>query len=193
MAYKITIRSLGDSGYVNAYLPEEFTLNLEHRWENPFEVDMKKETMAGLQWIGKQFGFSAGGWDPSKIGNALGIDTFTYMGSSPLSISWELEFVINRSIEEELRDPIRTLVKMSCPKTGSESVLSMLGRPDPVQISIPGVLEIDKAFILNVGVNMMKPLVTDGIRTVPLRARVPLTIISAYIVTTDRSDKMLFP
>lgn len=193
MAFKITIRSLGDSGHVEAYLPDEFAMNLEHRWENPFEVDMSKETMAGLQWVGKQFGFQAGQFDPSKVGDALGIDTFVFMGTSPMQISWELEFVINRSIEEELRGPIKRLIRMSCPKEASLSTLSALGTPDMVQISVPGVLEIEKAYITNVGVNMMKPLVTDGSRTVPLRARVPISIISAYIVSTDRADKMIFP
>lgn len=189
MAYKIIIRSLGGSGSVSAFLPEEVALSLEHSWENPFGVDMSKESMAALQWITG----GRAGWDPAGIGDALGIDTFAYMGSSPLTMNFDLEFVVNRSIDEELRQPIKTLFKMSCPKSGSTSLLSMLGKPDLVQISIPDVLEIDKAYISSVGTNLMKPLVSDGTRTLPLRARVPISIISAYIVTTDRADRMFFP
>jgi hypothetical protein len=193
MAYKITIRSLGEDNqdYVNAYVPEEFILNMEHSWENPFETNMSAMVQTAAQ-------FASGGelsavFDPSVVGDAVGMSTFTYRGTSPLQLAIELEFVINDDLENDLRVPIKKLVNMSCPKTASKETLSTLGVPDMVQVSIPGVLDIKKAFILNVGVNMMKPLVTNGSRTLPLRARVPVTFASAYITTTDRLEYTLFP
>jgi hypothetical protein len=193
MAYKITILSLGGHGSVEAYLPDEIMVSAEHRWENPFEVNMSQERRTGLQWAGNLTGTGiTGNFDPSVVGNPLGIDTFTYMGSAPISMQLELEFIVNRSIEEDVVLPVKKLMKMGCPKSAGLSTLMTLGKPDLVQVVIPGVLYINKAYLTNVGVNLMKPLVTDGSRTTPQRVRMPITLIKAEILTTDRSDEMFF-
>lgn len=178
---------------VEAYIPEEFMLDMEHKWENPFEFDVSKGTSLGLQWLGKQTGLNfTGKFDPSSLGDYLGVDTFTYMGSSPISFTLDLEFLVTNDIDKQLKQPIKNLMLMSVPKKGSLSTLMSLGKPDMVEIWIPGLIHITKAYITNVGTQFAKPLISDGNITVPMRCRVPVTFQTAYIPTDDRINSEFF-
>lgn len=191
MAYKIYITPLNNEiGQVIAYLPDDFGLALEHKWENPFDVDLNATVRAGIQWLSnKKF---SGVWDSSDIGKSMGIDAYTYMGSSPLNLSIELEFLVQDNIDRDLIIPVKKLLSMSSPKKGEGATLRTLGVPSPVFINIPHLLKIPKAYITNVGTNFMKPLVSDGTKVVPMRIKVPITIVRASILTSADVENELF-
>jgi hypothetical protein len=97
------------------------------------------------------------------------------------------------SILNDLINPIKTLMSLSCPSGGTLATLSTLVKPSMVSVSIPDILYMEKAYITNVGANFMKPLVSDGKKTVPQKIVVPITLMNATIVTVDRATKMFFP
>ena len=173
---------------VQAYLPDEYLITFEHKWESPFDTELGRKFTTAIQWTG----LGSGSFDTSALKSLVGMEQFAYMGSSPIEFSLDLEFMVTDSIEKQLRQPVKDLMVMGAPGAAKLSSFSMTSLPDVVSVYIPDVFYVSEAYITRVGAQFQKPLISDGSVTVPQRVRIPITIQTAYIPDKDRVDAMFF-
>ena len=112
-----------------------------------------------------------------------------FAGSPKIQFSLPLTF-ISLSEEEDSRNPILTLSKMTLPTTGGssfQSSISRLNTPSQVTVSVGGWLRATNLLLKSCDVSFSKEfmLKEDGKTTTPLVTEVNCTFESYYQVTAE--------
>lgn len=191
-----------------AEMPEELNVNVEQDWENPFKVALSDKLQGLIQGLA-QFSdrlddrFTLA-WDHEQL--------FTYMGGSPLQLSFEIVFTAEDSTEDDIVKPVKQLMMLSSPSVASSQVgeqareffesatgregegLRRLNRPPMCTVKMGNILLLQKIIITSVNPNFSRPLVSDArVQGVPARLPVNLTIQTTHLMTQDRIQKYFFP
>lgn len=177
---------------IEAQLPESVDLNIEQEWENPFKLEINPALKAAFEFFtGKLGGRKSLIWDHNLL--------YTYMGGSPLTFSLQIEFVAEDSVQAQIVDPIKKLMKLSSPSSGGDLIngrlKAMLNAPPKVSISIGNMLYVQEAIITQVQPPLGRPLVSgdDGdFQGAPARVPVQITIQTLRIMTQERVDEYFF-
>lgn len=198
--------SISGGGYnIIAEMPEELNVNVEQDWENPFKIVLNDKVQGAYQLIANVAGFERNTllWNYDQL--------FTYMGGSPMQLSFEIVFTAHDSVNLNIVEPIKALMKLASPGEGQaaagnravgqvlpEADLSrvrQLTKPPGCTIYFGKILKLQNVIITSVNPQITRPFVsgTNGdFEGAPMRVPVNLTIQTKFLMTQRKVEDIFF-
>lgn len=215
--FSVLIKDRNGSTRVRAKMPEDgVSIAIEQEYEDPFKIDINPYFRAAFTYFNKKLR----GEERAAVWNRDAV--YTYMGGSPLQMSLELLFEAETSIELDIVDPIRNLIKFSLPSGGNtnrtaartserlreqggtlrdiaaeatEQIKSTVVPPTSVDISIGRILYLQKAVITNVSPQFRVPFLSSSAsayKGMPSTVPVTINIQTSNMLTKEEVDGIFF-
>ena len=184
--YKVQIQSHGnEGGIVTAWLPEQFALRLQNKWEQYFAniIDNKVNAIAS-------HGSAAMSAFTNKSFFIKALTGHVWMGTEAIEFQLQLQFDANTDIDKDVFDPISKLIIWSSPSEDNGAILTapgpnLISANNRLSLRIGKFLYFDSVIIPNMDITWHSMMHESGI---PIAADVEISFRTFYTMT--RQDIM---